>query len=156
MTKILLIAGLLLTSTAHANLSATPGSIFFFDEEVGSIGSSRSVSVRNHSNQPISGLSIYDNCFSDFYVSNYGCYGTLPAYGSCSLDVRFQPRLEGHHSCSIQISGSGSYTSVSVSGRGVRRDRLAVQSEAPEASAGAEDAVLESSERREWKEVLPE
>lgn len=156
MRQIFLIAGLLLTSTAHASLSASPGSIFFFDEEVGSIGSSRSVSVRNNSNQPISGLSIYDNCFSDFNVSNYGCYGTLPAYGSCSLNVRFQPRMEGQHSCSIQISGGGSYTSVSISGRGVRRDRLAIESTSQEASTAAEGDASEVSELREWKEVLPE
>ena len=148
-------------SEANAYISASPGSIYFFDEEVGGIGSSRSVSISNNSNQPVRGLSVYDNCFSDFNVSNYGCYGTLPAYGSCSLNVRFQPRMEGSHSCSIQISGAGSYASISISGRGVARDRALTADDGPDDggdtnTAADKAALTEDESPRTWKQILPE
>lgn len=121
---------------SEAYITASPSSVYFFDQEVGGIGSSQSVTVRNNSNEPANGLNIYDNCFGDFDVSNFGCYGNLPPYGSCSMSVRFQPRSVGSHSCSIQISGGGSYESVHISGRGVDR-RLSEERDGTQEAASA-------------------
>jgi hypothetical protein len=123
--RVFAVATLLASSTfvsqAHAYLTASPSFVNFFDTEVGGFGPTEMVYVRNNSNEPEEGLTVFDNCFGDFQVSNYGCYGTLPPYGSCSLSIRFEPRSEGLHTCSIQIRSRTSFETVHVQGRGVKR-----------------------------------
>ena len=147
---------LLSTTPAAAYISASPSFVSFPDTPVNGIGSSRSVTVRNNSNETVEGLNIYDNCFGDFQVSNYGCYGRLGPYGSCSLNVQYRPISEGYRSCSIQINGSGSYESVSISGRGVRR--LGVDESAPmdaetEAAGTAAEEASEPISVGPWHET---
>lgn len=130
-----------LAPQANAYISASPGFVNFFDTPVGGFGGTQSVTVRNNSNEVVQGLNVYDNCFGDFRVSNYGCYGQLQPFGSCNLSVQFQPSREGLHSCSVRISATGSSESVSLQGRGTRNE--------------AYDNV--SGETVDiWNEVLPE
>lgn len=92
--------------TASANVSAFPA---FFD--FGPVESGRSagttVTFMNYSPIPIQFFNV--NCSGDF--SAFSCFSMcsyLPAYGSCSVQVRFSPRNGDGQRRMLWMNGHGS------------------------------------------------
>lgn len=153
-----LVGSLAGSSVASGYISASPSFVSFPNTPVGSGGFSQSVTIRNNSNEIVENMSLYDNCFGDFQISNYGCYSRLPAHGSCSLNVQFRPLNEGYRTCTIRITATGSSETVSVSGNGVAR--LGVESEATagfnESSEVGTQSGVATDALSVWREILPE
>ena len=67
-------------------------------------------------------------------------------HGSCSLNVQFRPNLEGYRTCSIRISGGGSFENVSISGRAVKRLEVDESSEVSTDPGDGVDPAVKSAE----------
>ena len=118
-----LIAFVFFCGEAQAYLTASPASVNFFTTEVGSIGRTQTIWIRNNSDEDVN-VSTNHSCYGGFHVS--GFCGYLGRWGSCTLTVQFRPRREGYQSCSInvrQTSGGFDQVHIHVSGRGVERGR---------------------------------
>lgn len=113
---------LLLPMTATASIQAFPSSVNFGQVEINSLARRQSVQVRNMSNEPTR-LQISKSCPLGFQVWDFGCGLSLPAYGTCSLDIEFRPTREGYHSCTIWIRSDSNFSTetVQLSGTGVDR-----------------------------------
>ena len=128
MTKLFLLAALLTSSSAFASMSVSPWSIDFFTQDVGSRSFPEQLTIRNDGPNDIRSLRISSNCYGDFDVQAYFCYGPLRPYQSCRLDVTFAPLRDGYQSCTMRVmSDDGSMETVWVTGTGVMRRPLTSQ-----------------------------
>jgi hypothetical protein len=95
--------------------------INFGDQEVGTSSAPVPVKMTNKgtTSLSISGITIVGTNAGDFSQVN-NCGNSLPAKGSCTIQVTFSPTGTGQRSASLQISddGGGSPQSVSLTGTG--------------------------------------
>ena len=122
MKTLALFALVLFTLPAYASLDVYPRFMNFSDTDVGRRSITQSVTVSNRGQDDINDVNVYPSCGLSFDVSPGSCFGPLRANQSCSFNVAFSPNREGYESCSINISSSNGSTSVSASGRGVKRN----------------------------------
>lgn len=102
-------------------LWVSPSYVSFGQVEVGQSGFMRSVWVQNNLTEDAN-VTVSSGCHGEFYTSN-GCFGRLPAGGSCNITLQFRPYSEGYKSCSISVyDDRGGWQNVQVNGQGVRRN----------------------------------
>jgi hypothetical protein len=110
-------AGLAGVGTARL-LSASPGSLTFLAQLVGTTSAAQSVTLTNNGNLPTSILGI--TIAGDFLQTN-NCGATLAAGASCVVNVTFKPvaRLARTGSLTVQSDASTPTVTVGLSGTGV-------------------------------------
>ena len=115
--KFILALLVLASSNAFAALSAFPTFVSFYNVPVGRFNQTQSVTVQNSGPQTAN-PSLNNGCFGDFQVSHL-CF-SIPANGSCQIQISFSPRTVGTQSCSINLSDSANGSVyISVTGQGV-------------------------------------
>ena len=98
------IFSILFACTAQAGLDFMPSSVNLGRVDIDRpSSSSRSITLYNNTKEALS-ISFQNLCSSEFMIMNY-CYN-LRAGGSCSVNIRFDPRREGYFSCNISASSS--------------------------------------------------
>ena len=119
---ILIAAATLLSSSsafAFAQIIASPGYLDFGQVVVDS-SSMNSVNIQNVGDEDIQFVNIFVmGDMTSFDVM--GSCGYLPRYGSCMVEVQFQPRNEGIHSAELQIQAGVASAYVQMSGVGIKR-----------------------------------
>ena len=117
MKWILCLPLLLIGFAAEAQLNANPGFVDFGDVTINQGGRRTTVWINNISNQPTT-VTVNNSCYGSFYSSN-NCY-SLPAHGSCTMQIEFAPRRVGPDSCYVNVNSfNGGFATVNVRGRGV-------------------------------------
>jgi FG-GAP-like repeat/Abnormal spindle-like microcephaly-assoc'd, ASPM-SPD-2-Hydin len=108
-------------SGAATVVVVSPLGINFGDQTVGTKSQSAPVSFTNNDTLPvsISQIVIGGTDSGDFSETN-NCGTGIPAHGSCTIEVTFQPTQQGPRSATLQIydNGGGSPQQVSLSGTG--------------------------------------
>lgn len=101
--------------SVHAEIIASPSSLNFFNQKVGTIGMSQSVMVINEGPGTVQ-LTLNNSCSFDFQVENM-CDGQLMQGMSCEVEVTFDPQQAGTQNCSLELidftGGGTAYVSVS-------------------------------------------
>ncbi|NQZ02896.1 MAG: choice-of-anchor D domain-containing protein [Bdellovibrionales bacterium] len=116
MKALILCLVMLAGTNAFAYISATPSFVSFGTLEEGSFQRSRTVSVRNNSDEKVN-VRVSNSCFGNFWVTD-SCFVSLRPYSSCTITVRYTPRRVGSDNCNIRISSdNGGFDSVNASGR---------------------------------------
>jgi len=99
----------------------SPSGINFGDQKVGTKSVAVPVQLTNvgSTTLSISQVAITGNAAADFFQSN-NCGTGVPAKGSCTIKVRFEPTAKGLRSASIAIrdNGGGSPQKVALTGNG--------------------------------------
>jgi hypothetical protein len=106
-----------LAKIQQPGLVASPGSLAFPLQLVGTQSTSQSVTVTNTSTQSIQVLSI--TAAGDF-SENDGCIGTLATGSSCVINAFFTPTAAGQRTGTLTLtdSGLGGPVSISLAGQG--------------------------------------
>src|SRR6476620_5285465 len=123
-----LIAGLIFgvsVSSAAAVLSASPTSVSFGDQKVGTTSSDSTVHITNTGDADLvlATVSASDTTVGstgEFAVSGNGC-GTVPPLGGCDITVTFSPASAGPKTGVLSISSNdpaSPTTAVSLTGAG--------------------------------------
>jgi hypothetical protein len=105
-------------STNGSALTASPSSVSFGSQAVGSTSSAQSVAVSNPGSTAVSMSSI--GLTGPFAESN-NCGTSLAAGGSCTVSVAFSPSASGAASGTLSVNSSapGSPLTVALSGTGI-------------------------------------
>jgi len=115
----LVISLIMLAFSAQASLFANPSYLRFQSVPVGQVSMTEYSYVSNFSQEPISTITVFDNCSFDFQVQ-HSCYFQLNPGQSCPVYVRFMPRSKGIQYCQITLLGSGVGSAIiSVQGEGL-------------------------------------
>jgi len=103
------------SSAPAVSLSAT--SLSFGNQRVGTTSSTKSVTLSNTGNAPLTGISI---AASGNFSETNTCGSSLSAGKNCRIKVAFSPKSKGSLSGSVTITdnASGSPQTVSLSGTG--------------------------------------
>src|SRR6478735_460257 len=120
-----LIAGLIFgvaVSSAAAVLNASPTSVSFGDQKVGTTSSDSTVHITNTGDADlmVATVSASDTTVGstgEFAVSSNGC-GTVPPAGGCDITVTFSPASAGAKTGVLSISSNAGATVVSLTGNG--------------------------------------
>jgi len=120
-----LIAGLIFgvaVSSAAAVLNASPTSVSFGDQKVGTTSSDSTVHITNTGDADLvlATVSASDTTVGstgEFAVSSNGC-GTVPPAGGCDITVTFSPASAGAKTGVLSISSNAGATVVSLTGNG--------------------------------------
>src|SRR6476646_222483 len=120
-----LIAGLIFgvaVSSAAAVLNASPTSVSFVDQKVGTTSSDSTVHITNTGDADLvlATVSASDTTVGstgEFAVSGNGC-GTVPPLGGCDITVTFSPASAGAKTGVLSISSNAGATVVSLTGNG--------------------------------------
>ncbi|NUR29806.1 MAG: choice-of-anchor D domain-containing protein [Catenulispora sp.] len=99
-------------------VSATPTSVSFGSQTVGSTSGAQAVTVRNTGGAAATGIAV--SVSGDFAQTNT-CGTSIAAGGSCTVTVTFKPAATGARTGTLSISGNaaGSPATVALSGTGV-------------------------------------
>jgi hypothetical protein len=100
-----------------AYLGTTPARVDFTDQALGGSSPTRSVTIRA-GREDLTALRA--SAQGDFSIADNSCGDRVPAGGSCSVAVRFEPRASGERGGLLSISHSGvtSPVRVELAGRG--------------------------------------
>jgi len=120
-----LIAGLIFgvaVSSAAAVLNASPTSVSFGDQKVGTTSSDSTVHITNTGDADlvVATVSASDTTVGstgEFAVSSNGC-GTVPPAGGCDITVTFSPASAGAKTGVLSISSNAGAAVVSLTGNG--------------------------------------
>jgi len=106
-----------LAKIQQPGLVASPGSLVFPLQLVGTPSSAQSVTITNTSAQSIQILSITP---AGDFSENDGCIGTLAAGSNCVISAFFTPTAAGQRTGTLTITdgGSGGPVSISLTGQG--------------------------------------
>lgn len=106
---------------AVAALSATPATLSFGSITIGSTSSTQTVLLRNTGGAAASGIALASTNAAEFVVSANTCGATLPAGGTCTLAVAYQPGGAGSDSATLTFShAGGAPATVAMSGSGTQ------------------------------------
>jgi parallel beta-helix repeat protein len=99
-------------------LSASPTSLSFGNQNVGTTGDPRSVNVTNNGSSAVSVSSI---TASGDYAETNNCGSSIAAGASCTVSVTFSPTASGTRAGSVTVTSSAvnSPTTISLTGNGV-------------------------------------
>ena len=103
-------------ATPPASLTASPTSLSFAAQAVGTTSAAQTVTVRNPGTTAVA-LSGVTTGSSEFAQTNT-CGASLGAGASCSVSVAFTPAAAGARSATLTVSNSGSALSVPLAGTG--------------------------------------
>jgi len=110
------------TSVVAPVASATPASLSFGDQVVSTPSAAQTITVTNTGSSNLvvnaGGVTIGGTDAGSFGIANTTCATVTPG-SSCTVSVRFSPTTTGAKSATVAINGSGSSTSVAVSGNGI-------------------------------------
>src|SRR6185295_2919253 len=104
------------TVAAPTPLTATPASLSFAAQNVGTTSAAQTVTVRNPGSAAVA-LSGVTTSSSEFAQTNT-CGASLAAGATCSVSVTFTPSAAGARSATLTVSNSGSTLSVPLAGTG--------------------------------------
>jgi len=102
-------------------LTATPSSLTFAPQPIGTASPSQAVAIRDTGNGPMHVQSVSIGGGSSFTITNDGCAAvTIAAGGSCAVQVAFTPTQSGSQSGTLSIAdtAAGSPHGVALSGTG--------------------------------------
>jgi hypothetical protein len=99
-------------------LTASPASLSFGNQAVGSTSSARAVTV---SNPNAAAVSISQLAVSGSFRQTSTCGASVPAHGSCTVSITFDPTAAGAAGGSLTVASNapGSPLTVALSGTGV-------------------------------------
>ena len=99
----------------------SPRNLNFGDQKVGTTSSPRTVTLTNTASTPlnIQSVAILGANFGDF-AQTTTCGSSVPANGSCEIDVRFAPTATGTRQASMKVrdDGGGGAQRVKLAGTG--------------------------------------
>jgi len=100
-------------------VTLTPGNLDFGSVPVGNTSSGMSVLVTNHKTTALSIASALTS--GDFGITSNNCGNSLPAGGSCSIEITFTPKVVGARNGELKFTymGTGSPQIVGLSGTGM-------------------------------------
>ncbi len=106
------------SSGGGSSLSASPSSLSFGNQTVGSTSSAQSVTVSNPNSTAVS---VSQLAVSGPFDQTNTCGASIPAGGSCAVSIQFAPTAGGAASGSLSVASSapGSPLTVALSGTGV-------------------------------------
>lgn len=121
-TKLITLAMLFVSATAHANVIAMPSYFDFGPVKSGQV-STASITFMNMSNQPIPFFNVFCSGDMSAFMCNSNCF-QLPAHGSCFVQVYFTPRNgDGlRRWISIHGNGPGVFATADVYGTDFKSD----------------------------------
>jgi len=103
-------------------VSVSPSSLAFGDQAIGTTSAPQAVTLTNlkPSALKINGIGIGGTDSNDFSETNK-CGKSLPAHGSCQIEVAFSPQATGYLYASLNVAfrGTGSPLTVPLDGTGV-------------------------------------
>jgi parallel beta-helix repeat protein len=104
--------------SSGATLSASPASLSFGNQNVGTTSGARSVSVANNGSSAVSVSSI---AATGDYAQSNNCGGSIAAGASCTVSVTFSPTAAGTRAGAVTVTSSAtnSPTTISLTGDGV-------------------------------------
>ncbi len=113
-----------LGSAASSLLAVTPGTLSFGDVAVGSASPAQSFTLRNATAAQLHVGELYIAENGTYFPLTSGCPEELAANQSCTVSVRFTPRLEGSQQARLvrDLEDGTTLYVASVSGTGVRAE----------------------------------
>ena len=119
--SVLLLCGV---ATAHAQLTVSPASTWFGDQQIFTSSAPAMVVLTNAGNQQLTVDSIRTDAQSPFMLTDNSCGSTpftMAAPSNCTLQIKFRPGLEGFQTNGFDVYGSGVHLAqFPLSGRGVQ------------------------------------
>jgi virginiamycin B lyase len=115
------IGRVIVATTAPGSVTASPSSIAFGNEKVGTSGPAIPVSLNNGTTAPVhvNSLAISGANAGDFQLSGDSCSGANVAGGSsCKVNVTFHPTAAGARSGTLTFSDTAGSQTVLLSGQG--------------------------------------
>ncbi|MGQ0570722.1 MAG: choice-of-anchor D domain-containing protein [Armatimonadota bacterium] len=105
---------------ARDNLEASPSTLDFGEQQVGSSSRARSVQVRNGGSRSLAGIRmvVAGPDRSDFSIDDR-CGAVLGAAQSCVVTVTFTPRAGGQRTATIAIQSRAGQAAVTLGGTGI-------------------------------------
>jgi hypothetical protein len=105
-------------STSASALTASPSSLSFGDEPTGQDSTAQSVTVTNPGSSAVSVSSV---SVSGAFAQTNTCPSSLPADGSCTVSVQFEPTSTGAATGTLSVASSApsSPLTVALSGTGI-------------------------------------
>jgi hypothetical protein len=105
-------------STSASALTASPSSLSFGDEPTGQDSTAQSVTVTNPGSSAVSVSSV---SVSGAFAQTNTCPSSLPAGGSCTVSVQFEPTSTGAATGTLSVASSApsSPLTVALSGTGI-------------------------------------
>lgn len=109
----------ILEATAPPAYSVSPTSLAFGSVERGSASAARTVTIANTGSAPlvIDRIALAGDDADQFSRIN-NCPATLPAAGSCTVKVVFEPTTLGNKDAKLRVNAGGTVTTVALSGTG--------------------------------------
>jgi VCBS repeat protein/HYDIN/CFA65/VesB family protein len=102
-------------------LSASPGSLDFGDQAVGTISASQAITLVNHGSMALQLYAIYiTGANPDDFAQTHTCVRYLGVGSSCTINVRFTPKVVGARTATVNVfsNGGASPETVRLSGTG--------------------------------------
>src|ERR1700677_3788547 len=105
------------TSTSTTALTASPSSLSFGNEATGQDSTAQTVTVTNPNSTAVTVSSV---SISGVFAQTSTCPSSLPAGGSCTVSVKFEPTTTGTAAGTLSVASSapGSPLTVALSGTG--------------------------------------
>ena len=142
-----------LSGTGAPVVTLSPNSFTFSSQSVSSASASQKFTLTNNGSKPlaISNLSITGTNSGDFQKGVDTCGSGLPAGGTCTIPITFDPMASGSRSAQLRVSdnASGSPQTASLKGNGVDISLVA-------ATRGATSATLTAGQTATYNlQIMP-
>ena len=139
-----------MVSISYSAAQTSPSTLSFSTQAQSTLSAPQTVTVENTGINAlgVSGLTFAGVDAQDYLITSDGCLGPVGPGATCTIGVSFAPQRQGASSATLEIatvslsgSGSGSLTSVSLSGTGGQLPQGPTGPTGPTGPAGATGAT---------------